>query len=108
MRQQKHLGITLGMILAVALAAAPVYGATKADYDKAYRAAAQAVKKTQSVGGLWRDTQKLLEQSEKAAKAGTYDQALTLAKQAEQEAQLAYEQITSPKSVLSEDELLKT
>lgn len=59
--------------------------------------ASASIKKAGSVGGEWRDTQKLLKGAKEAAKAGDAEKAISLAKKAQMQGQLGYEQALGQK-----------
>lgn len=58
-------------------------GSGSAGFDQALQDAKAAMAEAKAVGGLWRDTGKILKQAEKAAAAGDYDKAIELANTAE-------------------------
>ncbi len=60
--------------------------------EQAIAAAEQARKKADEVGGEWRDTAALIAQAQGLAKSGQYEDAMALAKQAEHQGELGYEQ----------------
>lgn len=73
-------------------------GGMKADaamVSDAIAKAEAARKQAASVNGEWRDTGKFIKQAEEAAKAGDFDKALKLARKAEEEGRLGYEQQVS-------------
>ncbi len=76
--------------------------AKQAPTPEAVQAAIQeaeaAIKKTDSVGYLWRDTEKLLKAAKAAAKKGELEKALELAGKARRQAELAYQQYLSQKN----------
>jgi len=70
-----------------------------AEVTKQIEQAENARKKAASVDGEWRDTAKWIKQARAAAKAGEYDKATKLARKAEDEALLGYEQAVSQKEL---------
>jgi gas vesicle protein len=102
---------------AVALAGAPAWSAEKASSkaaasaekkvtsgdakaaEAAIAAAESARKKAAGVDGEWRDTGKMIKQAQAALKEGDADKAVKLAKQAEMQGQLGYEQAVSQKEL---------
>jgi hypothetical protein len=62
--------------------------ATKESVTAAIAAAETAVKKANSVGGEWRDTENLIKDAKAALGKGELDSAMKLAKTAEEEAKL--------------------
>jgi hypothetical protein len=60
--------------------------------DQAIAAAKEANQKAAADGNEWRDTSKIIEAAEKALSDGNKDEALKLAKQALQQAELAMKQ----------------
>ena len=54
-----------------------------------------ARKQAASVKGEWRDTGKIIKSAKKAADAGKYDEALKLAKKAQHQGEMGYEQAVS-------------
>jgi hypothetical protein len=93
------------LLLALGLLAGPaavLAGGMKADAAMAADAIAKAEaarKQAASVNGEWRDTGKFIKQAQGAAKAGEYDKAVKLAKKAEQEGRLGYEQQVSQREL---------
>jgi len=79
-----------------AVSAAP--DAEKAAYEKALMAAEAAIKEAKGVGGEWRDTGKTLGKAEAAAKDGDYKKATKLAKQAQWEGSMGYQQAMEEKN----------
>lgn len=67
--------------------------------EKAIASAKDAIAKAKANNWIWRDTEKMLKDAEKAYKEGKYDQAIKLAKKAENEAKLAVEQYQKEQSM---------
>lgn len=117
MMNMKKLTAMLCLGAAVALAGAPAWSAEKASSkaaataekkaasgdakaaEAAIAAADSARKKAAGVDGEWRDTGKMIKQAQAALKAGDADKAVKLAKQAEMQGQLGYEQAVSQKEL---------
>ncbi len=57
--------------------------------------AQEAITKADSVGGEWRDTQKIIKQAKAEAEKGQTEQAMKLARKALKQAQLGYQQSIS-------------
>ncbi|MCW8881292.1 MAG: SoxXA-binding protein [Sedimenticola sp.] len=97
--------LSLLMAVQVAVAADSKGDMAKMDNPMAVKAAdaitkAEAArKKAASVDGEWRDTGKFIKKAEEAAKAGDYEKALKLAKKAEDEGELGYEQQVSQREL---------
>lgn len=66
-----------------------------AAYEAARKAAAESIKKAESVGGVWRDVDKFMKDADEAAKAGDYAKATSLVKKAKDQSELGYVQMTS-------------
>jgi|GEM_PF-953175 len=64
----------------------------KSQAEAAIAAAEKARKKAGSVSGEWRDTAKLIKKAKGALKEGNYEKAMQLAKKAEHEGKMGYEQ----------------
>ncbi len=67
--------------------------------DAAIKTADAARKKAASVGGEWRDTGKFIKKAKAAAKKGDFAKALKLAKKAEAEGHMGYEQAVAQKEL---------
>jgi len=90
------LGGGLGTTLAAdAKAADPKAAKVQQMIDSAEKAR----KKAASVDSEWRDTGKFIKKAKAALKAGEYDKAMKLAKRAEDEGNLGYEQGASQKEL---------
>ncbi len=74
--------------------------ATKEGYERVYMKAEAARKKAAAVGSEWRNTQKLLDDSKKAAAERNYKQAIELAGEAKIQGELAYSQFKSNEEFL--------
>ncbi len=89
------VAIVLGLMVG---STAPLAGEMKVDAATASEAitrAEAAQKKADSVNGEWRDTGKFIKNAKKAAEAGDYAKAIRLAKKAESEGNLGYQQAVS-------------
>jgi uncharacterized membrane protein YdfJ with MMPL/SSD domain len=99
------VALTLFMVAQVSVAAEAKSGMAKMDNPMAASAADAiaradaARKKAASVDGEWRDTGKFIKKAEEAAKAGDYEKAIKLAKKAEDEGMLGYEQQVSQREL---------
>ena len=97
--------LTLGMVLGgcaqqeTKSSAAPASSDPVAAYEMAVANANAAQKKAASVGGEWRDTGKLMEEAQNAAKVGDYAEAKALADKATFQYEAGYEQAKSQKNV---------
>ncbi len=94
----------MNRIALIALAAGLLIGGGAVAADRAGAAAAIAAAKAaaraaDAVGGEWRDTGKLIEQAERAAADGDFDDAEALANQAEHQGRLGREQALSQQGV---------
>lgn len=67
----------------------------------AIAAAKAAQKKAAAADGEWRDVGKFIKNAEKAAKAGKDEQAMKLAKKAQRQSELGYEQAMEQKKTAS-------
>jgi len=76
------------------VAAAKPAATVSPDLDKTIADAEQAIAAAKK-GGLWRDTEKFLDEAKKAKAEGKDDDALKLAKKALKQAQLALKQSTA-------------
>lgn len=65
------------------------------DYESLLKEATASVKKAGSMGGEWRDSGKLLDKAQAAAKAGDVEKAIKLLKKAKDEGDLGYAQASS-------------
>jgi len=75
-------------------AGAPTGGAvTKESVTAAITSAEAAMKKTEGQGGGWRDTEKLIKDAKTALEKGELDNAMKLAKTAQEEAKLSEQQV---------------
>lgn len=66
--------------------------ATEADYQQAIADAKISLKKAHNAANEWRDTGKIIKESEKAAKSGDFTTATKLANKARQQGELALAQ----------------
>ncbi len=66
---------------------------------QAIEAAIAAAKKADSVDGEWRDTGKIIKDAQAAADKGDYTNAVKLAKKAQQQGELGYQQAVSQKEL---------
>ena len=81
-------------------AAAPAAGGSASvAYEQAMAAATAAKKRAAAVGGEWRDTGTMMKKAEKAAAAGDYAQAKSLADKAAFQYNAGYEQAVSQQNV---------
>lgn len=87
----KKLFLVLGLMMAVVIAA-PVHAGGKDDAMKAIAEAKKSAKKAGKVGYQWRDTGKFIKKAEAAMKKKDYSKAVKLAKKANAEGKLAYNQ----------------
>lgn len=71
---------------------------TKDSAAAAIAAAEAAIKKADSLGGGWRDTEKLIKGAKAALEKGELDVAMKLAKTAEEEGKLGQQQATENKN----------
>lgn len=71
------------------------FAASQADFDAAYSAADAELKKAVSMGNAWRDTGKMLKKAKKAAAEGNFAKAISIARDAQFQAQAAQEQAAS-------------
>ena len=72
-----------------------VTSANAADAAAAITAAKEAQKQAASVGGEWRDTDKMIKKAEQLLKEGKSEEAAKLAQKAESQGMLGYMQATS-------------
>ena len=68
------------------------------NFESVASEAKAAIKKAASVDGEWRDSEKILNKAEKAAKAGDMKVALKLAKTAEFQGEMGYKQAMGQKN----------
>jgi len=68
------------------------------DFPTLLAQAQTAITKAGSMGGEWRDTQKILKQAKAQAEKGQTEQAITLARKALKQAELGYEQSVAQKN----------
>ena len=91
MKIQAMMAVTLlGFSLSLAAAGSP-----EADFKAQYDQAEAARKKADSIGGEWRDTAKILKMAKETAEKGDFDKAMKLAKKAQRQSELGYEQAKS-------------
>ncbi|NEX21095.1 hypothetical protein G3480_12355 [Thiorhodococcus mannitoliphagus] len=60
--------------------------------EEAIEAAEKAREKADSVGGEWRDTAELIKEADSLAKSGKFEESIALAKKAQHQGELGYEQ----------------
>ena len=89
------LTLAFAMLIGSATVTAAEMKADAAMASEAIAKAEAARKKAASVNGEWRDTGKFIKNAKKAAEAGDYDQAVKLAKKAEDEGNMGYQQAVS-------------
>lgn len=77
---------------------APVAAAASPELDKAIADAEKEIAAAKKVG-IWRDTEKFLDEAKKAKAAGKADEAMKLAKKALKQAQLAQQQAAAQTNV---------
>jgi hypothetical protein len=71
--------------------------------DAAIAEAKAAVKKAGTVGGVWRDTGKMIKKAEKLAADGKFDKAVKLAKKAARQGEYGYTQAVEQKGIGNPD-----
>jgi len=81
--------------IAILGASGSLLASGQADYEKALASAKAEQKAAQAVGGEWRDTDKLLQQADAAAKEGNFGVATTLATKAEFQSKMGQQQAKS-------------
>ena len=81
-----------------ALLAAPLSAIAASDFESARQQAITELDKAKAVGFEWRDSRKILEQAEKAEKAGDHEKAMKLVNQAKQQGIVAAAQAESQKN----------
>ena len=93
MNQAKTLAsiVFAGLIAAGCSSNAPK-AAGADEYNAARASAVASLDKADKVGYEWRDSRKILDEADKAAKAGDYEQATKLAGKAMRQGELAVEQ----------------
>ena len=88
-----HAKILASLVFAVVFAAGCSGYGTKAasleDYNKARASAIVSLDKANKLKHEWRDSRKILEEADKAAKAGDYEQATKLANKARKQGDFA-------------------
>ncbi len=89
------LALSLSLLAGFTAALAGDMQADAAMASEAIAKAEAARKKAASVNGEWRDTGKFIKNAKKAAEAGDYAKAVRLAKKAENEGNLGYQQAVS-------------
>jgi len=82
----------------VALMAAPLTVLAGSDFESARQQAVAEIDKANAAGFEWRDSRKILEQAEKAEKAGDHEKAMQLVNEAKQQGMVAVTQAESQKS----------
>ena len=78
---------------------ASAFAADKADFDKAYAAAAASVKQAAAAKNEWRDTGKIMKAAKAAADAGDFDKGVKLAQKAGFQGQAAQAQASAETDV---------
>jgi hypothetical protein len=81
-----------------ALLAAPLSAFAASDFETAKQQAVAEINKASAVGFEWRDSRKILEQAEKAEKAGDHEKAMKLVNKAKQQGMVAVAQAESQKN----------
>lgn len=71
---------------------------TTAEFEQSYATAEESRKLAASVGGEWRDVEKLLKSARAAAQAGELDKAMDLTQTALHQSQLGYRQALDQKT----------
>ncbi len=95
----KHLaGIYLSALLLSGCASSGGTTASLESYQKAHNEANTAIKAAVMANNVWRDSRKILNKAEKAAKAGDYETATKLALKAKRQGELAVVQAESQKN----------
>jgi C4-type Zn-finger protein len=82
-------------------------GVNDPEFAKLLNEAKAAQKKANSVGGEWRDVDKMLKESEKAAKEGDMKKAKELAAKAKSQSEMGYEQMMAQKGNVRHPSFLK-
>ena len=82
----------------VALIAAPLTAFAGSDFESARQQAVAEIDKASAAGFEWRDSRKILEQADKAEKAGDHEKAMQLVNQAKQQGMVAVAQAESQKN----------
>jgi hypothetical protein len=82
----------------IALIAAPLTALAGSDFESARQQAVAEINKAQAAGFEWRDSRKILEQAEKAEKAGDHEKAMQLVNEAKQQGMVAVIQAESQKN----------
>jgi hypothetical protein len=81
-----------------ALMAAPLSALASSDFESAKQQAIAEINKASAAGFEWRDSRKILEQAEKAEKAGDHEKAMQLVNEAKQQGMVAVAQAESQKN----------
>jgi uncharacterized membrane-anchored protein len=81
-----------------ALIAAPLSASASSDFESAKQQAIAEIDKASALGYEWRDSRKILQQAEKAEKAGDHEKAIKLVNQAKQQGMVAVVQAESQKN----------
>ena len=81
--------------VAITSASGSLLASSQADYEKALAGARTGQKAAQAVGGEWRDTDKLLQQADAAAKEGDFRVAAELAAKAAFQSKMGQQQAKS-------------
>lgn len=101
--------LSLAVMAAVAVTPGRVLAAVDAaQADAALHAAAQAITRTAKHAQLWNTTGKLMKKAKAARKAGDFAKAAKLAKEAEVQAELAYQQFFEGWARFTADRLNRT
>ena len=82
----------------IALLAAPLSAFAGSDFESARQQAIAEIDKASAAGFEWRDSRKILEQAEKAEKAGDHEKAMQLVNEAKQQGMVAVAQAESQKN----------
>lgn len=85
-------------LLATGCAGNSAYVATQEDYSKSVVEAKAAIKKAKAAQYEWRDSGKILKEAEKAAKAGDFNKAVSLANKAKRQGDYALAQSEQQKN----------
>jgi hypothetical protein len=78
--------------------AAPLSAIAGSDFESARQQALEEINKANAVGFEWRDSRKILQQAEKAEKAGDHEKAMKLVNKAKQQGIVAAAQAEKQKN----------
>lgn len=84
--------VAIPIVLGLLMACGAAHAATSEDFQKAFATAQAADKQAASYKNQWITTEQALAEAKKAAEAGNFDQAVTLAKEAEDLAKASVDQ----------------